>query len=359
MFARALTIAGVFLATAGILITILIVQAGSPTAAVLDALDLTIGRPVSSDNRPIHVVIRPGESASDVAARLERSGVVRSALGFRLAVRLNGLASHLEAGDYELRPDMSLGQIISILAQGRMAGGLLTIPEGWRAFEIADVLAQDQLTSRDDFLREVEHPDINLPAALRGLPVGTSLEGFLFPDSYRITPGTPAARVVQIMVGDFADHLTPDLLDGFQANGLTLYQGVILASIVEREAVVPAERPLIASVYLNRLHRGMRLQADPTVQYALVAPDANGPPPGGYWKTGLTIADLRVRSPYNTYETVGLPPGPICNPGLASLAAVAHPATSDYLYFVARPDHTHAFARTLEEHQKNVAQYQP
>jgi UPF0755 protein len=132
---------------------------------------------------------------------------------------------------------------------------------------------------------------------------------------------------------------------------------VILASIVEREAVVSSERPIIASVYLNRLHQQMKLQADPTVQYALTSDAAANAEPT-YWKRPLTLSDLTVASPYNTYQVAGLPPGPICNPGLASLAAVAHPATTDYLYFVARNDGTHAFARTFDEQQQNVAKYQ-
>jgi UPF0755 protein len=162
------------------------------------------------------------------------------------------------------------------------------------------------------------------------------------------------------MVDNFFRHLSPDLRAGFQAEGLSLGQAVTLASIVEREAVVPGERPIIASVYLNRLQRGMRLDADPTVQYALV-PDAvvASATPTVYWILGLTSADLSIESPYNTYQVTGLPPGPICSPGLASLEAVAHPASTDYLYFVARPDHSHAFARTLQEQQQNVAKYQP
>src|SRR5262249_39049726 len=142
--------------------------------------------------------------------------------------------------------------------------------------------------------------------------------------------------------------------------GLSLYQAVTLASIVEREAVVPGERPVIASVFLNRLHRNMKLQADPTVQYALASAENAVAVPGasGYWKRALSFADLQIQSPYNTYFIAGLPPGPICSPELASLQAVAHPAASDFLYFVARGDDTHAFARTLNEQQRNVARYQ-
>jgi UPF0755 protein len=157
------------------------------------------------------------------------------------------------------------------------------------------------------------------------------------------------------MVDDFGQRVSPAVWTSIEANGLTDYQGVTLASIVEREAVEPAEGAVIASVYYNRLKRGMKLQADPTVQYALL--DDNLATANGYWKRSLTFADLGVASPYNTYQATGLPPGPICNPGLNSLEAVAHPATTDFLYFVAKSDGTHAFARTLQEQEDNVARY--
>lgn len=358
MQARIFTFLATLLLVAGVAAAVLVLRAGSFDAAALQVLDATIGQPVSNDPRPVHFVLREGQSAAAVGRDLESAGLVRSALGFRLVVQLSGLATHLEAGDYELSPSMPLNQVVSILAQGRMAGGLLTIPEGWRALEIADALQRDHVAAREDFIRIVQHPNFPLPTFLQDLPAGSSLEGFLFPDSYRFRPDSPADHVVKTMVEDFGNHLSPDLEAGFRVNGLTVYQAVTLASIVEREAVVPSERPIIASVYLNRLKRGMRLQADPTVQYALVPADGSLDPPWGYWKTALSLADLKTASPYNTYAVAGLPPGPICNPGLASLEAVAHPATTDYLYFVARPDRTHVFARTLEEHEQNVAKYQ-
>ena len=336
---------------------IVVMRAGSPQAAAVTVLNDTLGQAVSSDPRPIHFVVRDGETAAQIATDLEAHQLIRNALAFRFVVRFSKVGGRLEAGDYQLRPDMSLTQIISVLAQGRMSGGLVTIPEGWRSDEIGDALQRDQVTNRDEFLQVVDHPNFRLPAALAPFPPGHSLEGFLFPDSYRFGQSDSPSQIAQRMVDDFAQHLTPSLVQGFQANGLTLYQGVILASIVEREAVVPTDRPLIASVYLNRLRRGMRLQADPTVQYALVPVNASTDPPGGYWKRTLTFADLRTNSPYNTYQVVGLPPGPICNPGLASLQAVAAPARTDYLYFVARPDGSHAFSRTLQEQQQNVSKY--
>ena len=359
MRARILTILISFGLVAGVGMAVLLLRAGSPTALALQVINLAVGQPVSDSGQTMPFELHQGDSATIVGQELQSAGLIRSAIGFRLAVRLNGLGSHLEAGSYQLRPNMSLDEVISVLAQGRMAGGLLTIPEGWRTLEIADALDRNHVTSRGDFLQAAEHPSFPLPSRLQGLPAGRSLEGFLFPDSYRFSPNTPGDQVARTMVDDFDRHLSADLLDGFRANGLSLEQAVTLASIVEREAVVASERPTIASVYVNRLHRGMKLQADPTVQYALVSPGGAADPSWGYWKPGLTFADLRVSSPFNTYVVAGLPPGPICNPGLASLEAVAHPAVTDFLYFVARPDHSHAFSRTLEEQQQNVAKYQP
>jgi UPF0755 protein len=325
-----------------------------------DLITALYGGPVSSDARPVHFVVEPGDTAATVADRLEAAGLIRSGLAFRLVVRSEGLGARLFAGDYELRPNMTLDEVIAILTRGQMSGGFLTVPEGWRALQVGDALQRARVTSRDAFVRVVDHRDLADPTLLQQLPPGGTLEGFLFPDSYRFEPNTPARDVARTMVDNFFRHLSPDLRAGFQAEGLSLGQAVTLASIVEREAVVPGERPIIASVYLNRLQRGMRLDADPTVQYALV-PDAvvASATPTVYWILGLTSADLSIESPYNTYQVTGLPPGPICSPGLASLEAVAHPASTDYLYFVARPDHSHAFARTLQEQQQNVAKYQP
>ncbi len=358
MLARIVALGLILILVVGTAAGFLILRAGSPGQAAAAVLDQVLGAPVSADPRPVHVVVQSGESAATVGEKLVAAGVIRSATAFRWYVRLQGWGGRIEAGDYELRPNMSLEEVVTTLVQGRMSGGFFTVPEGWRALEIADALDRADVTSHDDFLAVVDHPTDIASAALAYLPPGRSLEGFLYPDSYRFQPSTPARVVVQRMVDDFASHLTPEIVAGFQANGLTPYEGVILASIVEREAVVADERPVIASVYLNRLRRGMRLQADPTVQYALIDPKVARMPLTGYWKRGLTFADLAVESPFNTYQVVGLPPTPICNPGSASLRAVAQPALTAYLYFVARRDGTHAFAQTLEEQEENVARYQ-
>jgi UPF0755 protein len=253
---------------------------------------------------------------------------------------------------------MPLAEVVSTIAQGRMTGGFLTVPEGRRVAEVADSLDQSGVSSRDQFVDLVLHPPADLTTIVGGVPNGHSLEGYLYPDSYRFRRGESARDVARTMLQDFHDRVPSDLASAFAANGLSLYQGVTLASIVEREAVVPSDRPIVASVYVNRLKRGMRLQADPTVQYALFGDDRQSAP-GSYWKRSLTFADLAIESPYNTYQMTGLPPGPICSPGLASLVAVAHPSVSDYLYFVAKPDGSHAFSATFEEQQQNVARYRP
>ena len=355
--ARFVAILTAFIIFVAVGAAIVVVRAGSPQAAAVAVLDDTLGQAMSTDPRPVHFVIRDGETAAQIANDLQSHQLIRNTLAFRLVVRFSGVGAELEAGDYQLRANMPLAEIISLLAKGKMSGGFVTIPEGWRSDEVADTFQRDRVTDREAFLQVVQHPNFPLPAALAPFPPGRSLEGFLFPDSYRFGQSNLPNQIARRMVDDFAQHLTPSIIQGFQADGLTIYQGVTLASIIEREAVVPTDRPLIASVYLNRLQRGMRLQADPTVQYALVPADAPADPPNGYWKRTLTFADLHTKSPYNTYQVTGLPPGPICNPGLASLQAVAEPAKTDYLYFVARPDGSHAFSRTLQEQQQNVSKY--
>ena len=190
------------------------------------------------------------------------------------------------------------------------------------------------------------------------LPPGSGLEGFLFPSTYDFALAANAHDVVQRLLAAFDQHYQNEILPKLAATGLTLREVVILASIVEREARVPDDRPLIASAFLNRLRIGMALNADPTVQYA-VAGDPASVEQFGYWKLELTLADLDLPSPYNTYVHAGLPPGPIANPGLAAILAVLEPADTEFLYFVARPDGSHVFAETFAEHQRNVCELDP
>ncbi len=321
-----------------------------PLRLLLAVLDT----PAGDDPDPRLVSIQPGDSTADIAQKLAAAGVIKNPEAFRLLARLSGVEARLVAGDYELRSTMRPSEILARLAGGQSVRIRVTVPEGWRLREIGAALEERGLGAWPDLLTAARGP-YPYPF-LTDRPPGATVEGFLFPDTYFFPPSTTPRQALTLMLENFDRKV---LQAGLPASphGLSLYQVVVLASIVEREARVPDERPLIAGVFLNRLRLGMPLQADPTVQYAL-APDDVRLPVVGLWRRDLSRADLGIDSPYNTYRRPGLPPTPICNPGLAAIQAVLQPAVTDYLYFVARPDGSHAFARTLEEHNQNVRRYQ-
>ncbi len=313
--------------------------------------------PMSDDPTPVTFTIFPGETAAQIAQRLESEGLIRDAGLFRALLRVRGVDTQLEAGDYQLRRNMTMTEIMDTLQHGKPPTVILTIPEGWRAEQIAALLAENGIANPDSFLRLVRTGAGFDHDFLADRPEGvTSLEGYLFPDTYEIATDATAADVIDRMLATFGQRFTPEMREKARAQGLSIHEAVTLASIVEREAQVPEERALIAGVFHNRLQAGMHLNADPTVQYALgYQEDA-----GQWWKRPLYLEDLKVDSPYNTYTHVGLPPGPICNPGLAALQAVVEPAETDYFYFVANDvagDGSHVFAKTLEEQNANIEKY--
>ena len=311
-----------------------------------------VDAPASDDPTPIIFTVQPGETAATIATRLQRQGLIRDAELFRLLLRYRKVDEKLEAGDYQLRPDMTMDEIIARLQHGRFEAALVIIPEGWRAGEIAALLEERGIVDSQEFMELVQGGSYDYDF-LRDRPQGSSLEGYLFPDTYRVPPRFNAADFIDLMLKTFDARFTSQMRQAAAAKGWTIHEVVTLASIVEREAIVALERPIIASVFINRWEAGMKLDADPTVQYALGYQEE-----GKWWKTPLLLEDLQVDSPYNTYLNAGLPPGPICNPGLASIQAVLEPAETDYLYFVAVGDGSHAFAKTLEEHNKNREKYQ-
>ncbi|GAC1315444.1 MAG: endolytic transglycosylase MltG [Chloroflexota bacterium] len=303
------------------------------------------------------VTVTPGSTAGDIGTILQQRGLIRSGLLFRLAAEQAGVGSSLAAGDYELSRSMTTNEIIQVLAKGQVKRGLMaTIPEGWRSEQIADRLEATGVASREEFLGAV-----NAPQSVPGFEVVATttapqrLEGYLFPETYEVTQRVAGSRAAELMVRMFNERVGERIRTTNESN-LTPYQALTLASIVEREARQASERPTIASVYLNRLAVTMPLQADPTVQYAIASRDGPAAAAYKYWKD-LSPADLSIDSPYNTYQAAGLPPGPICNPGEASIRAVLQPAKTEYMYFVANSDGsgTHLFARTLAEHNANVA----
>jgi UPF0755 protein len=312
---------------------------------------------VAVSHEPVSITVEQGESPGAIARKLERAGVIRSAEHFGAVAGLMGVGNELKAGEYELARGQPAAVVIDRLRRSvTIPQYVLTIVEGWRWEQVSEHLERKGVASAADFQAALTATDYTAPY-LAQRPPGATLEGYLFPDTYFFTVKATPHDIVARLLATFSEKFPPDLQQQAMAHGLTLHQVVTLASIVEREAVAPSERPIIASVYLNRIKEGMPLQADPTTQYALaVTPESVEK--YGWWKRDLTEDDLKVNSPYNTYAVPGLPPGPIASPGADSLRAVAQPAQTDYLYFVAKPDGTHAFARTLDEHNRNVNQSQ-
>jgi UPF0755 protein len=327
---------------------------GTPGAAS-DALsgDARTGA-FAPEGEPRLIEIEPGESAQAIGARLEDEGIIRSGRLFEVLVSLTGVGGALEAGVYEFEPGTPAVEAVDRIASGRTASRQVLFPEGLRMEEMAEILERNGVTTAAAFTAALNKAEYDFPF-LDEVP-SDSLQGYLFPASYEFVRDPGAPLVVETMLLGFQDNVADSLQ--LEGQALTLAEVVTLASIVEREAATPEERPIIASVFLNRLRLDIPLQADPTVQYALTADPANVAA-HGWWKEALTFDDLRFDSPYNTYVYAGLPPGPIANPGLASMEAVVAPAQTDYLFFVARDDGTHVFAETLEEHLMNVERYQP
>jgi peptidoglycan lytic transglycosylase G len=320
-----------------ILMLVLLILVGGFGVYVLKA---TTG---SANGREVAVVIEPGASASSIARTLKDAGVIRNAWVFRLYARIKGLSRNLKPGEYRLRANMAFADVLRLLEKGpTIEFTRVTIPEGKTVREIADILAKAGIP-RAEFLKEAtsgrHRTDI--------LPKGSkNLEGALFPKTYDFKKGTTASQAVDLLLGQFEKETETVDWSAAQKFGMTRYQILIIASMIEREARVPQDRAKIARVIYNRLARPMRLQIDATVQYAIFLKT-------GSYKNPLLTSDYQFSSSYNTYLIDGLPPAPISNPGLASIDAALHPAEGKWLYYVLINDKgEHAFAETYEEFQR-------
>jgi peptidoglycan lytic transglycosylase G len=310
----------------------------------------------------VYISVASGDTAVSIGKRLEASQVIDSANTFERLADLLGVETTLEAGEYEFTPGTSALDALTRIRDGLTAARVVTIPEGIRMEEIAAILEQRGVVQADAFLAAAASfatSGSGLDAELlASRPPRSNLEGYMYPATYSFsTRNGDASRVVQTMLETFSQRLTPQLRQEARRQDLTMHEVLTLAAIVQREAVLPAEMPVIASVFLNRINEGMPLEADPTVQYA-VSTRPGSVAEFGYWKRALTVQDLRIDSTYNTYLRQGLPPGPIANPGIEAITAVIRPAHTDFLFFVARQDGSHAFSETFEEHQINVQRYQ-
>ena len=300
--------------------------------------------PAAAVDRQVIFAIAPGEVFDPLISRLQSEGLIVSPYKFKLLARLKGDDKKLKAGEYNLSTAMTPNQILDVLVGGKSFLYRLTIPEGYSAAQIAaEVAAQHLGDDVQTFINLVNDPET---ASRLGIEA-QGLEGYLFPDTYFFPKGTPALAIISKMVARFKEQFKPEWYDRARELNLSVHEIVTLASIIEKETGDPAERPLISSVFHNRLKKRMRLESDPTVIYGIKDFDGN-----------IKRSHLSTPTPYNTYVIRGLPPGPIASPGLSAIEAALYPADTNYLFFVSKKDRTHQFSTTIEEHNRAVRKYQ-
>jgi UPF0755 protein len=315
-----------------------------------------LGQRPSTQEDSVQFVINQGEAFSQITDDLYKNNLIRNTFVFRVRAKWLQAESKVQAGTVSLRRNMTVDEVLEAITSARLNDRDVTIIEGLRLEEIAQKFA-DQGWDKDKFIKAVREEDWQF-GFLNDKPPGASVEGFLFPDTYKIPASYTESQIVEMMLRRFGEQYDATLRQKARdTNGI--YKTVIMASLVEREAAKADERPKIASVFYNRLKIDMKLETDPTIQWAKDTASYEQNSNFRDWWKPPTKDDLSVNSPYNTYQVKGLPPGPICNPGLASLKAATEPFSTDFLYFVATGDrdHSHAFAKTLEEHNQNVKKY--
>lgn len=305
-------------------------------------------KPYSAENAKQIFTVQPGMTAAQVGKELESRKLIRNASAFQILARYQEVDAKLRAGEYSFAPAMSTEEIIKSLLQGPDPDIVrVTIPEGYTTRQIVEVLADKGLGTKDEFMKTIMNDTFDY-AFLSEVPPGEHrLEGFLFPDTYFFIKGNSTHEIIDRFLQRFANEYTPETEKRLKDKGLSVYDWVTLSSIVEKEAQKESDRPLIAGVLNNRLRIGMPLQVDATIQFLFDKP-----------KPKLYNKDLQIQSPYNTYLHTGLPPGPIASPGHASLQGVLYPTDSSYLYYLAKNDGYHVFAKTFEEHLRNQRLYQ-
>ena len=288
------------------------------------------------------LVIEKGQTGTEIADMLYERGLIRSTQGFKLWLYLSGTNDKLQTGHYQIPNKVTVRELISLLQEGHVESIRVTIPEGYTVGDIAIVLEKIKSMKAKDFLAEAK-TFVPYPYMKGTRPATYPVEGFLFPSTYEIPVGATPREVIQMMADEMNRYLTPAVKKQIQAQHMSIHDFVTLASIVERESLFDADRPTIAGVFKKRLAHGIPLQSDATISYVL-----------GYAKENVTIGDTQLQSPYNTYVSKGLPPGPIANPGKKSLDAVLHSENTDYLYFVADKEGHNHFSKTYEEHLAEV-----
>ncbi len=310
------------------------------TVAVFDYFIHTPKAKTASEQR---FTVVNGDGLRVISSNLEKNKIISSDIMFMVYMKVSGLSGNIQAGDYNLSASMTPLTIADILSKGKIASRTITIPEGWTIKDIGNYLEDKGIVEAKDFTAATKKRyDYEF---LKQKPDNVDLEGFLFPDTYQVSVTSTADSIVQMMLSNFDKRITADMRAVAGKSGLGLYKTIVLASVVEREADKPADRKVVAGIFISRLNEGMRLQSDVTVAYAL-----------GEDRKDLTAVDLELESPYNTYKIDGLPVGPICNPGLDSITAVLYPEITDFRYFIAADSQMY-YAKTLDEHNALVEKY--
>lgn len=303
-------------------------------------------QPAGTGKEPVLITIKAGTPAKVIAENLEGRNLIKSSLVFRVAAKIEGMDNSLQAGEYAISPNMSVRQILLMMSQGQTAYQQITIPEGYTVDQVAELLGEKKLANPDKF-KSLAKKYAPYPYMQPNPNTKYSAEGFIFPDTYRLAKGISEEEILVMMVKQFDSKFTPEIRQRANDLGISLRDVIIMASLVEKEAKLSEERSIIAGVFANRIKLGMPLQSCATIQYIL-----------GYPKAELTINDTQIASPYNTYQIPGLPPGPIANPGIASIKAVLFADKTEYLYFVADKQGKHHFSKTYEDHLAAISQVQ-
>jgi len=291
--------------------------------------------------------IKKGDSIREVSKNLKQESIIKNPLRFQIIAKLMRHDRDFKFGIYQIRKGESYYDLIAKFSAGQTYSIKITIPEGYNIFQVADLLSSKNLASEADFLRECSNTAYLQQYDLNGLK---SVEGLIYPETYLIPIGSPSEKIIPLFLTQFDRVVDRPILDEINKKGLSLKKVLTMASIIVKEARFEFEKPIIAGVYYNRLKKGMKLQADPTLIYALMI--------SGKYEGEILYSDFGIDSHYNTYRYYGLPPGPIASPDKTSILAAIYPADVEYLYFVAKPDGTHYFSKTLEEHNKAVWEYQ-
>ena len=327
----------------GITIIFLLIFGLLAATAVYVDIYMYAGKPVSAEQVKQVIIVEPGQKFKSLSRILHQKGVISHPAKFRFFSRIKGYDKHIKAGEYVLSSDMTPKKILEILVMGKVRLHRVTIPEGHNLRQVAQAVSRAGLGNQADFFNAATNADL---VRSKGIDAQT-FEGYLFPDTYYFTKNATPEKIISSMVKRFWSVFKAEWKDRAQTLGFTIHQVVTLASIIEKETGAAVERPIISSVFHNRLKRGIRLESDPTVIYGIENFNGN-----------ITRRDLEEDTLYNTYRIKGLPPGPIANAGIKAIEAALYPADTRFLYFVSKKDNTHQFTTNLKDHNRAVQKYQ-